>query len=168
MKFLIVLFVNFLGALSVCPDEAGWFQSGSSCYLMSQDKMTWFAAQEVTTNNIVDSTYLCSFVGDMEDIWQRFRLMMKNQRARTIGPPYYSSMGLHKSHKILQRLLHLWISIRVYEFCALSKWVTEGTSNVLDMIRHMNILLMSVCYNLHLNSSMWSRLVVIAMHSGYR
>ena len=77
MKCFIVLFVNFLGALSVCPDEAGWFQSGSSCYLMSQDKMTWFAAQEVTTNNIVDSTYLCSFVGDMEDIWQRFRLMMR-------------------------------------------------------------------------------------------
>ena len=78
MKFFIVLFVNFLGALSVCPDEAGWFQSGSSCYLMSQDKMTWFAAQEVTTNETDKSNNnLCSFAGDTEDIWQRYRLMMR-------------------------------------------------------------------------------------------
>ena len=49
MKRTALLLAASILAVSAsdCPDEPGWFQAGSSCYLMSQEKMTWFAAQEV-------------------------------------------------------------------------------------------------------------------------
>ena len=47
-KTVLLLAANILAvSASVCPNEPGWFQAESSCYLMSQEKMTWFAAQEV-------------------------------------------------------------------------------------------------------------------------
>merc|ERR1711953_553829 len=32
--------------ISACPEGTGWIKAGNSCYLVSQDRMTWFSSQE--------------------------------------------------------------------------------------------------------------------------
>ena len=46
---IIVSILSVAGANS-CPDDAGWWSAGDSCYLMSQGPLNWFDAQQVTTD----------------------------------------------------------------------------------------------------------------------
>ena len=50
---LLFLYVNFSGTLGECPSGPGWLPvgPGQSCYLISRDHMSWFAAQEFCWNN---------------------------------------------------------------------------------------------------------------------
>ena len=50
---LLFLYVNFSGTLGECPSGPGWLPvgPGESCYLISRDHMTWFAAQEFCWNH---------------------------------------------------------------------------------------------------------------------
>jgi len=46
-QFLISIFSSiFICSIYSCPDIIGWLPAGESCYLISQDSMNWFAAQE--------------------------------------------------------------------------------------------------------------------------
>ena len=86
MMFLILsLTLLQLSAGQDCPDSStNWFLSGYSCYLVSQQPLDWFAAQEVLnvfSSNVMLSVLL-STAGLWEDIWRSSALARRMSRWR--------------------------------------------------------------------------------------
>merc|ERR1711879_1113517 len=43
LAFSLIICVQMISA---CQEGTGWIKAGNSCYLVSQDRMTWFSSQE--------------------------------------------------------------------------------------------------------------------------
>ena len=85
--FLLTLSLTLLKltAGQDCPDSSpNWFLSGFSCYLISQQPLDWFGAQEVirVSYDVMLRVLLLSTVGPWEDIWRSSALERRMSRWR--------------------------------------------------------------------------------------
>ena len=78
MMLTIIITLTLLHSISAtleCPDNSpNWFVSADSCYLVSLEPLSWFAAQEVLLfyffhNYNYSIGYFFSIAGRWEDFW---------------------------------------------------------------------------------------------------